>query len=128
FESVDAERREAKEALNEKDNFIWPAVGKGFTKSRANKYAAPISLDFRSLRVGLDAELRFIHLAPVVKGVARMVLDKDFGAVLNGFDRTITSNMIVPWLQRTAEQRTEGRSGTGEGWKFVDGASRYIRQ
>jgi hypothetical protein len=113
---VGAAGRAEKQSILESDNpTMWPSTGRGFTKSRIEAYAAPLALDLRLLPSHLDRVLRFSFLQPAVKDVSRIVLDGGFQRILGTLDPTVTQDMLVPWLQRSATQRsstpTKGRGG-----------------
>jgi hypothetical protein len=121
FLAQDAMIRAEKEALEKENNsFMFPTTGRGFTKSRVEQYAAPLSLDLGMVPAHLDKVLRFIHIEPQVKAVGRMVTDKGFRSRLDEFDPTIGGEMLVPWLQRAASQRVNLPSGTGRAWQGLD--------
>lgn len=108
--------RQERESLEKSDNsFMFPTAGRGFTKKRVEAYAAKLQLDLRFVPSHIDKVLRFIHIEPRVKDVGRLVWNREFQQALTAFDPTIRSEMLVPWLQRAAQQRvdkpSQGRAG-----------------
>lgn len=98
-------RKEREEAENNNSSYAFPTVSKGSTMSRVESYAAPLSLEFNLLGTHLDWTMKFIHLRPAVKDVTKIVLNTDFRKNLSAVDEKAGSEMLVPWLQRTAEQK-----------------------
>lgn len=127
FLAQDAAIRSEKEALEKSNNsFMFPTAGRGFTKSRVDQYAAPLALDLRYVPSHIDKVLRFIHIEPTVKDVGRLVMDKSFRKVLDAFDPTVGGDMLVPWLQRAAQQKIV-MSSQGWGGRATDTFFRELR-
>lgn len=124
--SQDARIRQDKEDLITVNNSsMFPSTGRGFTKSREEGYAAPLSFDLRLLPSHVDKVLRFVHLEPAVKDVAKLVNDKKFRVAMDRIDPRAIESMIIPWLQRSARQTVET-----SGSKWLQGAekvSRFLR-
>lgn len=111
--SSDAARREAADGLlNEDNSFMFPSTGRGFTKSRVQQYARPLSLDLQVAPQHIAATLRFIHIQPAIRDAGRLVTNREFRAVLESFDPAATDEMLVPWLQRTARQSVSAPAKT----------------
>ncbi len=114
FISEDSAIRQEKEQVEKSNNsFMFPTSGRGFTRKRVDQYAAPLSLDLRFVPGHIDKVLRFSIIEPHVKEVSRIVMDKGFRQVLSAFDPTVGGDMLVPWLQRSAQQKVVGQS---QGW------------
>lgn len=116
FIAQDANIRAEKDALeNNNNSFMFPTAGRGFTKSRVEAYAAPLSIDLALVPGHIDKVLRFVHIEPRVKQVSRIIFDREFRKQLDLFDPTVASDMLVPWLQRSAQQKiaipSQGRAG-----------------
>lgn len=127
YESPDAEiraEREAFDAVNNSSQF--PTTGRGFSKSRVDAYAAPLSLDLTLLGGHIDGVLRFSHIEAPVKDVARLNLKKDLRAKVGEVDPTIVKNAITPWLQRAASQKVVEPSKTGD-MIFFDNFASFAR-
>jgi hypothetical protein len=125
FQSVDQAIREEKDLFDQGGNsFMFPTTGRGFTKSRVEQYAAPLALDLTTIPVHLDKTMRFIYLEPRVKDAARLVTNKGLRQSLDAMNSTVAKDMLVPWLQRSAQQTvsTPGRN------RHADQLFRYMRK
>lgn len=98
-----AQKREQEELLHTGNGFMFPTTGKGFTISRTF-YNTPLELDLRVIARHLDKVARFAYLEPTIKDVGRLLVNKRLARALNGYDQTLISSMLNPWLQRTAKQ------------------------
>jgi hypothetical protein len=116
-----------KESLKQNNASMYPTAGRGFTKSRVEQYAAPLAMDLRLVGSHIDKVLRFIHIEPSVKEVARVVMNKGFRAKLAELDPVIGQDMLVPWLQRAAQQTV---SVPSKGWagKAIDTFAKEMRK
>ncbi len=115
-ESEDADIRQERESFEKNNNsYQFPTTGRGFTKSRVEQYAGPLSLDMNLLGGHIDGVLRFTNIEPRVKEVSRIVMDKEFRAALREVDPAVAKDALVPWLQRAAQQQvvTPSRDGLG---------------
>ena len=124
--SNEALNREQKEIMEKTGNsFMFPTTGRGFTKSRV-VYDAPLLIDMRLVGSHIDKVLRFSYVEPAVKEVARLVMDKSFQSKIDSVDKHITTDMLVPWLQRSAQQslNTMRLTGTLSG---LDRFAAYLR-
>lgn len=112
----------------EKNNNSWqfPTTGRGFTKSRAEGYAAPLSLDLNMLAAHVDSVLRFTNVEPRAKEVGRLIMDKSFRSQLAGLNSEAAKEILVPWLQRSAQQKIVIPSKSGIG-KLMDPFARFLR-
>jgi GNAT superfamily N-acetyltransferase len=127
FLAQDAAIRQEKESLEKFNNsFMFPTTGRGFTKKRVDQYAAPLSLDLALVPAHIDKVLRFIYVEPQVKDVARIVMNKSFRKTLDAFDPTVGGEMLVPWLQRSAQQMVETPS-QGKAGKAADRFFKTVR-
>ncbi|MBU6407848.1 MAG: hypothetical protein KGS44_12045 [Alphaproteobacteria bacterium] len=125
--SQDAARRKQQEDIIESnDSQMFPAPASGFTKSRAD-YSAPMLLDLKLLTTHIDKVLMFSYLAAPVRGVLRILKQKEFSNALAAYDPTAQNDMLEPWLQRSARQIVETPT-TGWGGKMIDAGFRYIRR
>lgn len=113
----------------EKNNNSWqfPTTGRGFSKSRVQEYAAPLSLEFSLLRSHIDSALRFTNIEPRVKDVARIITDKGLRSDLSQLNSSAGKDLLMPWLQRAAQQRLATVSDSGIG-KLMDTGARYLRK
>ena len=86
-------------------NFEWSvSTGKGFTIERNPNYAQPLVLNVARQLIGIDSELRFIHLQPTIRDVLRLSRERQFADVLSAYDRDAANAIITPWLENTATQ------------------------
>jgi hypothetical protein len=91
--------------LSSQNSPMFPAVNRGFTKSRIETYARPLALDLRLLPAHIDKVARFAVLGPVLRDAARLVTrNKHFRASMDSVDPTAIESMLVPWLKRVATQ------------------------
>lgn len=116
MKAPDAQIRAEKDLLEKFNNsWMFPTTGRGFTKARVDSYAAPLVMDLGLVPSQIDKVLRFIHIEPRVKDVSKLVMNREFRKMLDAHDPSIAGDMIVPWLQRSAQQRmttpSQGRAG-----------------
>jgi hypothetical protein len=111
----DAVLRAEQEAIEGGDSAMFPAASNGFTKSRVEDYTRELALDLRLLPMHIDKVLKFTHLGPPVRDVARILKDRGFSKKLQAYDPTAQTDLLLPWLQRAAKQLVEtpskGRAG-----------------
>lgn len=98
-----AQKREQEELLHSGNSFMFPTTGKGFTQSRV-EYNRPLALDLRSIGMHLDKVARFAYIEPAVRDVGKLLTNRRVARALNGYDQTLISSMLNPWLQRSARQ------------------------
>jgi hypothetical protein len=115
----DAALRAEQEAIEGGDSAMFPAASNGFTKSRVEDYTRELALDLRLLPMHIDKVLRFTHLGPPVRDVARLLKGRAFSAKLQAFDPVAQTDLLLPWLQRAAKQIVETPS-RGAGGKLAD--------
>lgn len=127
FLAHDAQLRSDKEIVEKFNNsWMFPTTGRGFTKGRVDTYAAPLQMDLRLVPGHLDKVLRFINIEPHVKDVGKIVMNRDFRNMLDSHDSTIASDMLVPWLQRSAQQKVS-TPATSTGGRAMDTFWRELR-
>lgn len=119
FISEDAAIRQEKEqSENANNSYMFPTTGRGFTKQRVERYAAPLAIDLRLVPQHINKVLRFTHIEPRVKDVGRLIRNPEFREVLRDLDPTVGQNMLAPWLQRAAQQMVEMPDRGPAGWKL----------
>lgn len=126
--SHDARVREtAEQIISENAVSMFPTTGRGFTKERSEAYAAPLSMDLKLMTSHVDKVLRFIHLEPAIKDVAKLARDRNFIKAMERIDPRAIEDMLIPWLQRSARQSVEA---AGKGGWFSQSAtvSRWLRR
>lgn len=117
--SNDGQIRADQQAMEaQQTSYMFPTTGKGFTKARVQNYRTPLALNLMLLPAHMDKVLRFTHLEPTIRQTASLVSQRDMREALDGFDRSITPNLITPWLQRTAQQAVETQPSTPAGRAF----------
>lgn len=123
---TDAAMNAEKETTLTDNSFMFPTTGRGFTKSRV-EYNKPLLLNLGYFASHMDKVLRFTHIEPTVKDVARIVkTNRAFASAMDEFDPTVRGDMLVPWLQRTAMQMVSTPS-KGRAGRLADNVFRYIR-
>lgn len=120
-------RKEREEFENNNNSFQYPTAGRGFTKSRVENYTVPLSLDINLLGSHIDGVMRFTYIEPRVKELSRVVMDKGFRSAISKIDSNIAADMLIPWLQRTAQQKVMLPSQDGLG-RATDAVARILRK
>lgn len=115
----DAALRAEQEAIESGGAAMFPAASNGFTKSRVEDYTRELALDLRLLPMHIDKVLKFTHLGPPVRDVARLLKGRAFSAKLQAFDPVAQTDLLLPWLERAAKQIVETPS-RGAGGKLAD--------
>lgn len=124
----DAKIRNEKDQIEKSNNsFMFPTTGRGFTKGRVDAYAAPLMMDLKFIPQHLDKVLRFINIEPRVKEVGRLLWNKELRGALDSFDSGVVGDMLIPWLQRAAQQMVE-EPLKGDGGKAIDWFFRAVRK
>tara|TARA_B100000212_G_scaffold5900_1_gene4420 strand:- start:1987 stop:10092 length:8106 start_codon:yes stop_codon:yes gene_type:complete len=100
------------EEIKEEMRYSVPAVPRGFTKART-EVNRPLSISLFDQAKHLDDALRFAYVQPAVTDLLKLFNDKDFKSELNRIDRFAYKNMLMPWLENAATQRTSIKK---EGW------------
>lgn len=114
-EEADA-RNQARELESGITPESMPTTGKGSTFTR-NKSAAPLLMDVRMVGTHLDATMRFIHLEPVVRPLARLIRDRTLASDLDRVFPKAATRLFNPWLTRFASQRLQKRGAlSGLDW------------
>lgn len=118
FVSEDAAiRQEKADAEQINNSYMFPTTGRGFTKGRVERYAAPLAMDLRLVPQHLNKVLRFTHIEPRVKDVGRIIRNQEFREYLRDLDPVVGQHMLSPWLQRAAQQMIETPDKSWAGWK-----------
>lgn len=105
---LDGELRADQEALQSQQNsFMFPTTGRGFTMGRV-EYNKPLLLNVGFVPSHIDKVLRFSIINPAIRDVGKLVAtSNDFRNKLSQVDSSAAQVMLVPWLQRTAQQTAE---------------------
>jgi hypothetical protein len=108
LERTEANVRGEQNQLDQMTNAVmFPTGGRGFTKARVEAYAQPLIMDLRASLTPVDKVLKFTHLEPAVKQVGRVVWNKEVRAILEEFDPNIVPAVLIPFLQKAANQRVD---------------------
>lgn len=128
LENEAASLRADKKALEDTPNsFMYPDTGRGMTKSRIENYAAPMDLNILMIPGAIDDSLRFALIQPAIKDVSKIVMNKRFRENLSKQNSQLASEMLVPWLQRSAKQQVTFTGGSGKAWKGINYVARWLR-
>ena len=102
---------------------MFPTPDQGFTKGRVD-YNEPLKLDLTMLPVYLDRVMKFAYLAPTVRSVGRLVLNKEIKSTLESVDGGFVQYALLPWLQRTVNQQiVQPSDNKFDGfWKYLNKA------
>lgn len=98
FEDADA-------MLHGQNSFMLPTTGRGFTKARTAA-ARPLVMDLRATTQHIDKLLRFVHIEPRMKDTYRIVRHPVFKDMADRINPQLINSMLLPWMQRTAQQIT----------------------
>ena len=90
-----------------------PKVKDGMTKQRVETFYQPLSLHLGFMTKHIDDTLRYSYVQPVLNDLLKIINDKDFTKKLEIIDPHIKDEMIIPWLQSAASQKTYAPSGFG---------------
>jgi len=117
---------EAEDILSTNNSFMYPTTNKGFTKERVETYFAPLTMDLNQVPSHLKKVATLIELGPAIKETTRLFYSDKVSNAFNKIDKTVINEMIIPWLQRTGQQRLPV-SGSGVTWRYMDNLARYLR-
>ncbi len=106
--------KSVQEALENNRQYMLATTAKGFTKSRVSGYRQPLKTDLRLGSQHIDKVLRFVHLEPATRDIARILNRNEFKALLKAHDFDAFDGMLMPWLQRFSQQTTEPRFEAGD--------------
>lgn len=127
--ALDAGLQQEKEIIeNLPSSFAFPTTGRGFTKARVDNYAAALSLDIQRFNQHIDKVMRFVHIEPAVKQTAKLLWNRDLRAAIDSVDEKVVGDMLIPWLQRTAQQRVQFSSATSSFWRSADNVFGAMRR
>lgn len=115
-----AQKREQEDLLHAGNSFMFPTTGKGFTQSRV-MYNKPLELDLRTIGRHLDKVARFAYLEPAIRDVMQLIGNKRVARALNGANPGAISDMLMPWLQRSATQSASMPGKNPKVNKFFNG-------
>ncbi len=122
----EAAQRADAEAMFGGGSALFPAPASGFTKGRIENYTVPLALDLRLAPQQIDKVLRFAYLASPIRDVLRILKDRGFAPVLASHDPVAITDLLMPWLERSASQSVSAPA-RGQGGKTVDAFARAVR-
>jgi len=94
------------EELDSEYRQTLPSTGDGFTRTRNEQFAGPLSLDLRVMTKHIDDALRFAYVQPAIKNVHKILKHPEFTKKINIINPTYIDRMLIPWLNNSARQRT----------------------
>jgi hypothetical protein len=122
----DAALRKEAEDMFGGGSALFPAPANGMTKSRVENYNEPLALNIGMVPSQIARALRFAYLGPAIRDVNRLLRRKDLRSVLKGYDPVAITDVLMPWLERSASQQVvtpaKGRYG-----RIVDEGLKAIR-
>lgn len=118
--------QDEKEDLN--NAFTYPTTPKGFLENRFEDYARPLQMNLELVPMHIQKVMRFSFIEAPVRDVYDLLRNDTFRDSLNKFDPTAISDMLMPWLERTARQRISTPSDGTFGGKGMDAIYRAIRK
>lgn len=123
-----AERADQENLLQDNASSMFPATtGKGFTMSRVAGYNKPLLLDLGLMANHVDKVLRFSTMGPAIQDVGRILNNSELKETFAEINPAWSSEMLIPWLKRTARQTVETKS-SGWGGKAADAVFRGLRR
>lgn len=106
--------------------FAFPVKQSGFTKTRVERFAAPLEIDLTLIPNHISDVLKHTHIKPRALEVARLIINDDVAKNFNEFDESVIRDLLKPWLARSVEQTVEQPSEVGN--KFANSLFGYIRK
>jgi hypothetical protein len=121
----DGDRFEAEQVMSQQANAaMFPAAEKGFTQGRV-EYNRPLDLDLSRIPAHLDRVMKFAYLGPAVRNAARLVKNRAFSDAIRMASPDVIDVAVIPWLQRTVQQRVT-TPPTNRGWGGVGAVASAI--
>jgi hypothetical protein len=122
-QQVMQEVMQAKDDLSDNYAFVEPSVGRGSTIERNERFMKPLDLDLNHLFNHIDWAMKFAYIEPARKSVSKVTRNSTYITALNSFDPNAYKNIIRPFLERAATQRTVEPSGS----KMLDNVTNGLR-
>ena len=111
---TDVEIKEELSVLKSEFKNSLPKVESGMTKERNERFYQPLSLHLGFMTKHIDDTLRYAYVQPVLQDVLKVVNDKEFTKQLAIINPVVKDEMIIPWLQTAATQKTYSPSKFGK--------------
>lgn len=102
-----ANNKSVQEQIETTRQYMLATTRKGFIKNRADNYRQPLNTDLRLGSQHIDMVLKFVHLEPAVRDIARVINRNEFKELLKAHDFDAMDGMLTPWLGRFATQTME---------------------
>ena len=119
----DVGNAEAVADVEQSQRDMLPATGWTFTIKRMEKYMKPLDLDLTRQWQHIEAVQRFIHIQPALWSAVRLLRSERITAAFDSIDPNMRKQMLMPWLERVASQRTS----TPSSWPAMDKVIRTAR-
>jgi len=113
---TDVDIKEELSVLKREFKNSLPKVESGMTKERNERFYQPLSLHLGYMTKHIDDTLRYAYVQPVLQDTLKVVNNKDFTKKLAIINPVIKDEMIIPFLQTAATQKTYSPSGFGAGF------------
>ncbi len=107
----DLNLKQTLDGVLEEMRYSVPAVPRGFTKARTEVNRA-LSISLFDNAKHLDDALRFAYVQPAVTDLFKLFKNKEFASEMNRVDANAINDMLMPWLENAATQRTAIRTGS----------------
>lgn len=102
-----------------------PTVPRGFTMSRKEQYARPLSFDLAEGANHIAQVLRFVYLQEPVEEVRRVLHRREVQDTLRRVSPAIYTQILDPWLKRAAMQSsTKPQDAENAGERIIGALSR----
>jgi len=122
----DAAMKNEANVIEEGFNYMMPSTATGFTKGRV-EYNKPLVMDLRLVASHIDQALRFTYVQPAVRDALRIIRSSSFAGSMQRMDPTVITEMLMPWLHRSARQLATS-PWTGWGGKAADKFLKGLRK
>lgn len=118
--------RNSEDALLGVDSkFLLTQPASGMTKTRTGK-TWPLVMDATQLPRHLDAVLKYIHMAPVVREAFKVMNHRDFREAMAGVNPSMVSDALIPFLRAASSQRAQAPETTTLGRAFANSIN-YVK-
>ena len=114
--------------LDQFKRFSLASTNKGFTKTRNAAYRRPLSTDLRIASQHVNHVLLFSYMEPAVRKVSRVMNNRDFMSALSNVDTAARTEMLEPWLRRSAWQTVTDPIADGGFLKPFNPAFRFLNK
>lgn len=124
LDSVQAQNvKDYKLDITDAFSFVEPSVGRGATISRNESIQLPLDLQVNNLFEHIDWAMKFSYLSPPIKQLWKLLKRPDVKAAIGEYDEHAYDQIIRPFLDRAATQKTVTSSGD----KNLDAAANWLK-